>query len=258
MGSLLGPNCVISRWDSFEYEDGLCLMKWFYVIDGSQTGPVTEPEFAVLISNGTVRAETLVWREGMSEWQAAGSACPGFFSGEVAMAGGLLVGGAGKEETLQRMREGVKEEGGVSPGGFWVRVVAKMVDNILLMIPGQLVLGLLGFSESLASAKADPSRLGLVMKVMVIQSLVGVVLAANYNGWMVARYGATVGKMLVGLKVVRAGDLAPLGFGRAFGRYFAELLNGLTLGIGYAMVVFRADKRALHDLIAGTQVIRSR
>jgi uncharacterized RDD family membrane protein YckC len=47
-----------------------------------------------------------------------------------------------------------------------------------------------------------------------------------------------------------------IGFGRATGRYFAKILSSLTLFIGYMMAGFTEKKQALHDIIAGTLVLR--
>ena len=41
---------------------------WFIVIDGQQVGPLTESAVARRIDEGTISADTLVWREGMGEW----------------------------------------------------------------------------------------------------------------------------------------------------------------------------------------------
>jgi uncharacterized RDD family membrane protein YckC len=49
-------------------------------------------------------------------------------------------------------------------------------------------------------------------------------------------------------------DGGPLSFGQAVGRYFATFLSALILGIGFIMAGVRSDKRALHDLLAGTRV----
>jgi Tfp pilus assembly major pilin PilA len=66
---------------------------------------------------------------------------------------------------------------------------------------------------------------------------------------------ATVGKLAVGVKVT---DLSGkrVTFLRATGREFAKLLSGMTLGVGYALVVFSSQRQALHDMIAGTLVVR--
>jgi uncharacterized RDD family membrane protein YckC len=58
------------------------------------------------------------------------------------------------------------------------------------------------------------------------------------------------------LKVVTA-DNDRVSYPRAFGRYFAEILSGLILLIGYIMAAFDDQKRTLHDRICDTRVIRS-
>jgi hypothetical protein len=45
-------------------------MNWYYVEEGQQAGPVTQAEFDALVRSGKIRADTLVWREGMAAWQA--------------------------------------------------------------------------------------------------------------------------------------------------------------------------------------------
>lgn len=66
---------------------------------------------------------------------------------------------------------------------------------------------------------------------------------------------ATLGKMALKLKVT---DLEGnrITFGRATGRYFAKILSCMILFIGYFMVLFTEKKQALHDIIAGTLVIK--
>jgi uncharacterized RDD family membrane protein YckC len=67
---------------------------------------------------------------------------------------------------------------------------------------------------------------------------------------------ATVGKMALGLKVT---DLEGrrISFARATGRHFAKLISGIILLIGYIMAGFTERKQALHDMIAGTLVVRT-
>lgn len=67
--------------------------------------------------------------------------------------------------------------------------------------------------------------------------------------------GATPGKMLFGMRVVRA-DGEALSVPRALGRYLAEMLSAAALGAGYLITPFHPERRALHDLVAGTRVIR--
>lgn len=67
--------------------------------------------------------------------------------------------------------------------------------------------------------------------------------------------GATPGKMLFGMRVVRA-DGKPLSFPRAMGRFLAEFISMASIGVGYLITPFHPERRALHDLVAGTRVIR--
>jgi uncharacterized RDD family membrane protein YckC len=87
--------------------------------------------------------------------------------------------------------------------------------------------------------------------VMGLQIAIGVA----YTTWFLGRYGATLGKMACKLKVVTAeGDR--VSYLRAFGRHFAEWLSGMILLVGYIMAAFDREKRALHDHICNTRVIR--
>jgi uncharacterized RDD family membrane protein YckC len=86
--------------------------------------------------------------------------------------------------------------------------------------------------------------------------LLGYPIAIAYETYFVGRYGATLGKMACGLKVVRS-EGQNVSYGRAFGRYWACLLSSMTLTIGYIMAAFDSQKRALHDRICDTRVIRT-
>ena len=48
------------------------MANWFYAAGGQQQGPFGDAQFRDLIGNGTVRADTLIWTEGMAGWQKAG------------------------------------------------------------------------------------------------------------------------------------------------------------------------------------------
>jgi uncharacterized RDD family membrane protein YckC len=79
----------------------------------------------------------------------------------------------------------------------------------------------------------------------------------SYETFFMAKMAATPGKMAVGLKVIRP-DGSPVSVGRAAGRYFAKILSTIILLIGYIMAGFDSQKRALHDMICDTRVIKSR
>jgi uncharacterized RDD family membrane protein YckC len=101
--------------------------------------------------------------------------------------------------------------------------------------------------------------------VIIGLSIVLGVVAFFATGWLYEAlmtsgpHGATIGKQAVGVRIVRA-DGAQLSFGRATGRHFFKVLATpmVPFGIGYLMAAFTSGKRALHDIIADTFVIKSR
>ena len=75
-------------------------------------------------------------------------------------------------------------------------------------------------------------------------------------GWGLV--GTTIGKRLFGLTIVDHRGRSPIGLSRAFLRLAAYSVSSVTLGMGHLLVVLREDKRALHDVLAGTWVVRRR
>ncbi|MCG8345837.1 MAG: RDD family protein [Chlorobiales bacterium] len=135
-------------------------------------------------------------------------------------------------------------------GGFWIRVGAYFIDAVVLMIP-VLLISFLYRSVTLAADEMEQA----IVEFMdfSLKTIVWWVYCAVLHS---SKWQATVGKKVVGLKVVdEKGNR--ISFGRATGRYFATFLSTLILGIGYLMVGWTKKKQGLHDMIAGTYVIRS-
>jgi len=65
----------------------------------------------------------------------------------------------------------------------------------------------------------------------------------------------TVGKKVLGLRVTDINGHR-IGFGKATGRYFGKILSGLILGVGFIMIAFSEQKQGLHDMLAGTLVVK--
>ncbi len=80
-------------------------------------------------------------------------------------------------------------------------------------------------------------------------------LTALYHTIGVSVWSTTVGKRVFGLRVLRSDrtKVSPL---RALARYLASGVSFLIFGVGYLMVAFRTDKRALHDIMCDTVVVR--
>jgi uncharacterized RDD family membrane protein YckC len=139
-------------------------------------------------------------------------------------------------------------------GGFWIRFVAAFIDGIILLVADGIaqyfILGSMTVVPGPGAAAAALSRVGG-------SSLISMAIGCTYEAWFIGKMAATPGKMALGLKVVRP-DGSPVSYARGAGRYFAKILSAIILMIGYIMAGFDAQKRALHDMICDTRVIRSR
>jgi uncharacterized RDD family membrane protein YckC len=144
----------------------------------------------------------------------------------------------------------------VGYGGFWIRVVAAIIDAIILRVvvaPVGIMFGGLGLAGGMMGG-IPHIGMGLLGSGITIILLV-------FGSWLYeaflesSSYQATLGKMIFGMKVT---DLAGhrISFARATGRHFAKWLSGMILCIGYIMVGFTERKQGLHDLLAGTLVRR--
>ena len=78
------------------------------------------------------------------------------------------------------------------------------------------------------------------------------------GGYLVAftAGGQTLGKMVVGIRVVPAESDASLDLGRAFLRTLTWLVLAAPVGLGFLSALFARDHRGLHDRFAGTRVVR--
>ncbi len=163
-----------------------------------------------------------------------------------------------KPVALQRLREGAGLGAGMRYGGFWIRLVARLVDGIILVVVNILVAV---WARFLLYALARSGSSGDVVEAEVAGALVGMllqfVISIAYTVFFLGRFGATPGKMACGLVVVRS-DGTRLTYGRALGRHFADILSAMTLCIGYLVAAFDGEKRALHDHICDTRVVHKR
>jgi uncharacterized RDD family membrane protein YckC/ribosomal protein S27AE len=141
-------------------------------------------------------------------------------------------------------------------GGFWIRFVAAFLDGLLVEIVVLPVSFALGAGVGLAGSAVSMPDMGRQIVAAIGGMAFGLVVSWLYESVMESsEKQATFGKMLLGLKVTdEAGQR--ISFARASGRHFAKYLSGMILLIGYIMAGFTAKKQALHDMIAGTLVIK--
>ena len=137
----------------------------------------------------------------------------------------------------------------VAYGGFWIRLVAYIIDAILISLVFGVVTSIFGvrYIDMDDMSRIDPTV-----------NLLSLAVAWLYFALMESsERGATVGKMAMGLRVV-TNDGKRLSFMNATGRYFAKILSAMIFCIGFIMIAFTDRKRGLHDMIASTLVIKTR
>jgi uncharacterized RDD family membrane protein YckC len=124
-------------------------------------------------------------------------------------------------------------------GGFWIRVVATIIDGIVISIPLLLLQMGLVWLTGLAS----------VMYLLQLGALVLIIYLEGVKG-------GTPGKLILGLRVVNEQG-AYIGMGGALLRQIGKIVSMITLGIGFLMVAFTEKKQGLHDKIASTYVVKA-
>ena len=92
--------------------------------------------------------------------------------------------------------------------------------------------------------------------MMFLVNIASMALAMIYTTFFLGKFGATPGKMACKLQVITS-DGENVTYARAFGRYWAEILSSLVMGIGYIMAAFDEEHRTLHDRICDTRVIKT-
>jgi len=265
-------------------------MDWYYAESGRQVGPIHEESFDALVRSGVVRTDTLVWQQGMPNWQTYGTVRPvvttpvappldaaaavssgsstrfcsecgrPFPQGELIPFGSSFVCATCKETFAHKLREGVNVAGAVRYAGFWIRFVAIMIDGAVMATVSMLLSGLgtaVFFSGRAAGrAGAMVALSGAYLAFQGVIFLVNLAIGISYQVYFLTHYSATPGKLALRLKVIPAKG-GPVSAPLAIGRFFAQYLSMLTLGIGYIMAGLDPQKRALHDRICETRVIHA-
>lgn len=267
-------------------------VNWYYAKNNERLGPIDDAELTRLLSTAEIGRDTLVWKEGMSDWAPLGTlpdivrvtpspgvpaAAPApvsstavsapamagvematcavsgrqFPKNQMIQIGNDYVSAEYKNIYLNRVREGVYS-GGVPSNfryaGFWVRFAAMFIDGILAFT--------VNFGIGLFAGIAFGNRTdgGSTAAMIFLVYILPQVIWTSYYTFFIGKYGATPGKMAVGIKVIRP-DGQPISFLRAFGRYWSYWLSYIPIGIGFIMAGFDDEKRALHDRVCDTRVI---
>ena len=229
--------------------------------DGKEYGPATAEQIRAWIAGGRANLETKARAVGTDEWRRLGD-YPEFAPADAAppmIAAAVPAAEAGATTTVDTAapRE--------------TRLLARLIDwliQVMAMMPGMMLLGMEALHAILQAARTgefdfegmDTVRvatgaitLGVAMLVLLIVQL-----------WLLSTRGQSLGKL-----IVRADSGAKAGFVRAWLlREFVPALIGIVPFVGpfllrplYVLVdccfIFREDRRCVHDLIAGTKVVKA-
>ncbi len=125
--------------------------------------------------------------------------------------------------------------------GFWIRVLAYIIDAIILGIIGSIITSILNLSLN------GRSSVNLILGLIYFTYF-----WSNSSVWP----GQTVGQKLLNLRVIKT-DGSDLDIGRSVIRYVGLIISFIVILIGVIWVAFDPNKQGWHDKIAGTYVVKT-
>lgn len=253
------------------------MSEWYYAdARRERHGPVDAGDIRDKFRSGELELSSLVWREGMMEWQPISAMADelqllvqantgiDLRADYTAIENGTATYTpyAASAATLEE-RQSVVSGGDIVHAGLWRRFAASVIDSIVtallsyaLLIPLMLVFGV-----SLVSLEqSDFASGGALVIFYILNYTISIGVPALYFGWMQSSNSmASLGKMAVGIKVVRSNG-ERLSFWRSFLRYVAWVLFvvitcGLGILISGLMVAFTERKQSVHDMVCDTLVV---
>jgi uncharacterized RDD family membrane protein YckC len=148
-------------------------------------------------------------------------------------------------------------------GGFWIRLLAHIIDHFVVGLVAGPLYFMLVFPSIMrimneAKDNGEPSP---EVVVSIVGSMAMFIVIVFVGQWLYealltsSSWQGTIGKRVLRLKVTDENGNR-IGFGRATGRFFAKIISGLIMWIGFIMIGFTDRKRGLHDMLAGTLVMK--
>ena len=143
-------------------------------------------------------------------------------------------------------------------GALWRRLLACILDGTIvtaIVVPSALFFtwileALSGWDIIDREGARFAAGMGAVLFFLVADWI--------YNArQMCSRRQATLGKRWMHLRVTTLGG-EPISFGQATGRHFAKFLSTFALFVGFLIAFFSKRRQALHDMVAGTLVVKGR
>jgi uncharacterized RDD family membrane protein YckC len=177
---------------------------------------------------------------------------------------------------VQREQRPAGPAPGFAYAGFWIRLLAYIIDTIPLLVVGFLLFApaFASMADSFRDIPLPPrgtsvnSEAYRAYQALVMQRMTDVMapLYPLYGLWQLITIvyfvgfwtwrGQTPGMMLLGLRVAREVDGSLPGLARSILRYVGYFISQLPLFLGFIWIAFDSRKQGWHDKIAGTVVVR--
>ena len=146
---------------------------------------------------------------------------------------------------------------------FGQRLVAAIIDNIIVNIPLWIIGSLLGaslftfnFRINERTGEVTGGGAGASAGVVLLYWLLSIALPlAYYTYFEGGDTGQTIGKKAMSIRVVRQQDGRPIGWGAAVGRYFARILSAIACFLGFLWMLWDPEKQTWHDKLTNTLVV---
>jgi RDD family protein/uncharacterized protein DUF4339 len=214
---------------------------WFYAADGESHGPLLEADLQQKFANGTLGFSTLVWTDGMAQWQPADSV-PAFssISPEPIVEVEAEEVDDGVYGKRPRLHETPRQTLLPSPPEPWRRYLARQLDTIIFTF---LCLNIFGPIEVSSTFGGSLYMVSILMGWALVE------------GVLISRIGTTFGKWLLQIEVTDAYGQR-LGLKQSLRRSFDVLLRGMGFGLTY-IIVF-AQLLSLHQLTTTGQTLWDR
>jgi uncharacterized RDD family membrane protein YckC len=148
--------------------------------------------------------------------------------------------------------------GQVTYGGFWIRLVAYIIDAVIIFIPTfviGLVIGLIAAASAGAANNSSNANAIAGSGASVLVDLIAFVITVGYFVYFWGR-GQTIGMRVFHLRVADAVTGQPIGYGRAALRYLGYIISAIVCYIGLIWAAFDGRKQGWHDKIANTVVLQ--
>lgn len=137
--------------------------------------------------------------------------------------------------------------------GWWSRVGATIIDVLPIVLVAIVMTALFGDNDT-SSNSASFQLSGLPFVIYLLLALAWI--AYNF-GVLQGGTGQSVGKKVLGTRLVAATTGEPIGFGMSFGRYFVHILDGIPCYLGYLWPLWDKENRTFADMILGTRVVKA-